>query len=66
MILGSFHHSPDTLYIDSHLIQPAPGFKLLGIPLANDLRWDLHIDSIYVLKQTKKLSQAAKKSGPGN
>ncbi|HEY5140436.1 MAG TPA: reverse transcriptase domain-containing protein, partial [Methylococcales bacterium] len=63
MLLGGINNNPpDPLAIDGHTIDRVTSFKLLGLHIANDLRWDIHIDALcskvnsklYFLKQLKR------------
>ena len=69
MILGSSisKNPPDPLVIDGNQIDRVHEFKLLGVHISNDLRWDSHIDAIcsransrlYFLKQLKRAGLTA-------
>jgi hypothetical protein len=47
MILGNASHNPPALIlINDNPVQKVSYFKLLGINISDDLRWDKHVDSL--------------------
>src|SRR5664279_3073886 len=63
MILGPLNNCPPThLAINGHAVERVCTFKLLGVIISNNLRWDNHITTIsskvnsklYFLKQLKR------------
>jgi len=68
MLLGPLSKSsPDELLIGQVKVERVAGFKLLGIHITSDLKWNTHIDKIcakastrlYFLKQLKRAGLAA-------
>jgi len=68
MLLGPLSKSsPDEIIIGQVKVERVTGFKLLGIHITSDLKWNTHIDKIcakassrlYFLKQLKRAGLAA-------
>ena len=54
MLLGPLSKSnPDELFIGQVKVECVTGFKLLGIHITSDLKWNTHIDKICAKASTR-------------
>jgi len=49
MLLGRVHKNPPpSLSVSGNVIDTVKCFKLLGINISDDLRWDAHVDALWM------------------
>ena len=46
IVLGPLQKDPPPLVVDNHAVERVTSFKLLGIHISSNLKWDAHIDFI--------------------